>query len=42
MHAEFGRWRPTLWTGDPGVLLFAAQCLDGAEPLRGLPGLDGL
>lgn len=42
MRAEHGRWRPALWTGEPGVLLFAAQCLDGAEPLRGLPGLDGL
>ena len=42
MRAEFGCWRPALWTGEPGVLLFAAQCLDGAEPLRGLPGLDGL
>jgi hypothetical protein len=42
MRSDFGRWRPALWTGEPGVLLFAAQCLEGAEPLRGLPGLDGL
>jgi hypothetical protein len=42
MHAEFGRWRPALWTGEPGVLLFAAQCLDGTPAMHGLPGLDGL
>jgi hypothetical protein len=36
-QAEAGRGRYSLWTGDPGALLFAADCLagDGRYPILG-------
>lgn len=37
MRRQHGHGRHTLWTGDPGVALHAAQCLDGTA---GMPGLD--
>lgn len=39
MRRQYGRGRYTLWTGDPGVAIFAWHCLTGSG---GMPGLDTL
>ena len=38
VHAEHGRGRYTLWTGDIGAALLLEGCLEGSEP--GFPTLD--
>ena len=37
MRQHYGRGRYTLWTGDPGVAVYAWHCLTGDN---GMPGLD--
>ena len=37
MRQRYGRGRYTLWTGDPGVAIYAWHCLTGVD---GMPGLD--
>ena len=39
MRQRYGHGRYTLWTGDPGVAVYAWHCLIGAD---GMPGLDVL
>jgi hypothetical protein len=39
MHAQYGRGRYALWTGDPGLAVYLWHCVRGAG---GLPGLDAL
>ena len=39
LRAERGRGRYSLWTGDVGTALFAADCISGTS---GYPVFDGL
>ena len=39
MRERHGRGRYTLWTGDAGLALYLAQCIDGKA---GVPSLDYL
>ena len=40
MRQQYGRRRYTLWTGDPGVAVYAWHCLTGSGGLPGLEILD--
>jgi len=40
MRERYGSGRYTLWTGDPGVAVYAWHCLTGADALPGLDTLD--
>jgi hypothetical protein len=40
MRQQYGRGRYTLWTGDPGVVVYVWHCLTGSGGMPGLEILD--